>query len=112
MALLFLRDSKIVIFAPEILLSFARKLKLATSVALLSSCYYNSSQLSLYHNLVPAVCQDDDIAMKVHTPLIAWHNRERVSSADFQPVAYPDGKSRLATGGDDKHVIVSPTISS
>ena len=45
--------------------------------------------------------------MKVCTPLIAWHNRERVSSADFQPVPYPDGGSRLATGGDDKHVVVS-----
>ena len=45
--------------------------------------------------------------MKVHTPLIAWHNRERVSSADFQPVPYPNGQCRLATAGDDKHVIVS-----
>jgi hypothetical protein len=45
--------------------------------------------------------------MKVYTPLISWHNRERVSSADFQPVAYPNGQPRLATGGDDKHVIVS-----
>ena len=48
--------------------------------------------------------------MKVYTPLIAWHNRERVSSADFQPVPYPDGQSRLATGGDDKHVVVSFTF--
>ena len=45
--------------------------------------------------------------MKVYTPLIAWHNRERVSSVDFQPVAYPKGQPRLATAGDDKHVVVS-----
>ena len=47
------------------------------------------------------------IKMKVYTPLIAWHNRDRVSSVDFQPVAYPKGQPRLATAGDDKHVVVS-----
>ena len=49
--------------------------------------------------------------MKVFTPLIAWHNRDRVSAIDFQPVPHPrptkDGGTRIATGGDDNHVIVS-----
>ena len=49
--------------------------------------------------------------MKVWTPLIAWHNRDRVSAIDFQPFPHPkptkDGGTRIATGGDDKHVIVS-----
>jgi len=44
--------------------------------------------------------------MKAYTPAISWHNRERVASADFQPVPYPGGEARLATGGDDKHVVV------
>ena len=49
--------------------------------------------------------------MKVWTPPIAWHNRDRVSTIDFQLVPYPkstkDGGTRIATGGDDNHVIVS-----
>ena len=48
--------------------------------------------------------------MKVETPSIAWHNRDRVSSIDFQPKAHPkptqNGGTRIATGGDDNHVIV------
>jgi len=48
--------------------------------------------------------------MKVSTPGVAWHNRERVASVDFQPQAWPvlaDKEAvRLATGGDDKHVVV------
>jgi len=48
--------------------------------------------------------------MKVWTPPIAWHNRDRVSTIDFQPVPYPkstkDGGTRIATGGDDNHVII------
>lgn len=48
--------------------------------------------------------------MKVCTPLISWHNRERVSAIDFQPTAHPkatkDGGTRLATGGDDNHVVI------
>ena len=51
------------------------------------------------------------LTMKVFTPLIAWHNRDRVSAIDFQPVPHPrptkDGGTRIATGGDDNHVIVS-----
>ena len=52
--------------------------------------------------------------MRVSTPTISWHNRERVSSLDFQPAPFPGptpgaqtGSTRLATAGDDKHVIVS-----
>jgi len=53
--------------------------------------------------------------MRVATPTVSWHNRERVSSLDFQPVAYPcqtpNGTksgypTRLATAGDDKHVLI------
>ena len=53
--------------------------------------------------------------MKVSTPTVSWHNRERVSSVDFQPVAYPKPTTngatagydcRLASAGDDKHVVV------
>jgi len=52
--------------------------------------------------------------MKVSTPAISWHNRERISSIDFQPVCYPAPTkenqrrniSRLASGGDDKHVVI------
>jgi len=51
----------------------------------------------------------------VATPTVSWHNRERVSSLDFQPVAYPSQTpngtksgypTRLATAGDDKHVLI------
>ena len=51
--------------------------------------------------------------MKVSTPAISWHNRERISSVDFQPLCYPPpskensrSTSRLASGGDDKHVVI------
>jgi len=48
--------------------------------------------------------------MKVETPSIAWHNRDRVSSIDFQPKPHPkptqNGGTRIATGGDDNHVII------
>ena len=51
--------------------------------------------------------------MKVSTPAISWHNRERISSVDFQPTCYPTPSketsrcvSRLASGGDDKHVVI------
>ena len=51
--------------------------------------------------------------MKVSTPAISWHNRERISSVDFQPICYPPALednsrtvSRLASGGDDKHVVI------
>ena len=51
--------------------------------------------------------------MKVQTPQIAWHNRDRVSSVSIQPFAYPtptkEGGTRIATGGDDTHVVVSNT---
>ena len=51
--------------------------------------------------------------MKVQTPQIAWHNRDRVSSVSIQPFAYPtptkEGGTRIATGGDDTHVVVSDT---
>ena len=49
--------------------------------------------------------------MRVLMPGISWHNRERISSVDFQPVSYPPGKTgkktRLASAGDDHHVVVS-----
>ena len=52
-----------------------------------------------------------DKNMKVQTPQIAWHNRERVSSVSIQPIAHPtptkEGGTRIATGGDDTHVVVS-----
>jgi len=48
--------------------------------------------------------------MKVQTPQIAWHNRDRVSSVSIQPFAYPtptkEGGTRIATGGDDTHVVI------
>ena len=50
--------------------------------------------------------------MKVSTPAISWHNRDRISSVDFQPVCYPATKDnarpiqRLASSGDDKHVVI------
>ena len=53
------------------------------------------------------------------TPTVSWHNRERVSSLDFQPVAYPSQTpngtksgypTRLATAGDDKHVLVRTLV--
>ena len=56
------------------------------------------------------VCKKTKI-MKVETPSIAWHNRDRVSSIDFQPKPHPkptqNGGTRIATGGDDNHVVVS-----
>lgn len=49
--------------------------------------------------------------MKVETPQIAWHNRDRVSTISIQPQPHPrptkDGGTRIATGGDDTHVVVS-----
>lgn len=49
--------------------------------------------------------------MKVETPQIAWHNRDRVSSISIQPQPHPkptkEGGTRIATGGDDTHVVVS-----
>jgi len=48
--------------------------------------------------------------MKVQTPQIAWHNRDRVSSVSIQPFAYPtptkEGGTRIATSGDDCHVVI------
>ncbi|CAB4060598.1 CHAF1B [Lepeophtheirus salmonis] len=45
--------------------------------------------------------------MKVSTPSISWHNRERISSIDFQGTHWPNEKhNRLASGGDDKHVVI------
>jgi len=53
--------------------------------------------------------------MRVATPTVSWHNRERVASVDFQPTAYPSQTpngtksgypTRLATAGDDKHVLI------
>ena len=46
--------------------------------------------------------------MKVLTPSISWHDRQRVSSLDFQPRPEddPNGPLRLATAGDDHHVVV------
>lgn len=50
--------------------------------------------------------------MKVSTPAISWHNRERISSVDFQPICFPPQTdksrsiNRLASGGDDKHVVI------
>jgi WD40 repeat protein len=51
--------------------------------------------------------------MKVSTPAISWHNRERISSVDFQPICYPPPSkeksrsvNRIASGGDDKHVVI------
>ena len=50
--------------------------------------------------------------MKVSTPAISWHNRERISSVDFQPICFPSqtdksrSVNRLASGGDDKHVVI------
>ena len=47
--------------------------------------------------------------MKVQTPQIAWHNRDRVSSVSIQPYSHPKPLkefSRIATGGDDTHVVV------
>ena len=51
--------------------------------------------------------------MKVQTPQIAWHNRDRVSSVSIQPCSHPKPLkefSRIATGGDDSHVVVSTTF--
>merc|ERR1711962_1779591 len=57
--------------------------------------------------------------MRVATPTVSWHNRERVASVDFQPVAYPSQTpngtksgypTRLATAGDDKHVLVRTLV--
>lgn len=47
--------------------------------------------------------------MKLVIPEISWHNRDPVLSVHFQPVA-DDGYYRLATGGSDSHVFVSPTF--
>ena len=70
------------------------------------SCDHISAETLLDKNLE---------TMKVFTPLIAWHNRDRVSAIDFQPVPHPrptkDGGTRIATGGDDNHVIVSSEFS-
>jgi len=48
--------------------------------------------------------------MKVETPQIAWHNRDRVTSVSIQPKPYPNptrsGGCRIATGGDDSHVVI------
>ena len=50
--------------------------------------------------------------MKVSTPAISWHNRERISSVEFQPICFPSqtdnsrSVNRLASGGDDKHVVI------
>jgi len=48
--------------------------------------------------------------MKVQTPQIAWHNRDRVSSVSIQPFPYPtptkEGGTRIATSGDDCHVVI------
>ncbi len=50
--------------------------------------------------------------MKLCTPAIAWHNRERVSSVDFQPRPWPVPPAgqpdliRVASGGDDHHVVI------
>ena len=63
--------------------------------------------------------QDLSVAMKLCTPAIAWHNRERVASVDFQPRQWPEPEEsgvkrvRVASGGDDHHVVVSkmsPTL--
>ena len=48
--------------------------------------------------------------MKVCTPGIAWHDRQRVSAIDFQPGhdgGEEEGLVRLATAGHDNHVVVS-----
>lgn len=51
------------------------------------------------------------LSMKVETPQIAWHNRDRVSSISIQPQPHPkptkEGGTRIATAGDDTHVVVS-----
>jgi len=48
--------------------------------------------------------------MKVQTPQIAWHNRDRVSSVSIQPFPHPtptkEGGTRIATCGDDSHVVI------
>jgi len=60
--------------------------------------------------------------MKVVTPAVAWHDRQRVAAIDFQPCPWPlpsedmhkkvvegqrrEKSIRVATGGDDKHVVV------
>eukprot|EP00095_Tigriopus_kingsejongensis_P003471 maker-scaffold13_size735724-snap-gene-6.28 protein:Tk03471 transcript:maker-scaffold13_size735724-snap-gene-6.28-mRNA-1 annotation:"GI20194" len=47
--------------------------------------------------------------MKTLTPAMAWHNRDRVSSLDWQPRPQPEDRlerPRLATGGDDHHVVI------
>lgn len=48
--------------------------------------------------------------MKVLTPQISWHDRQSILSVDFQNRAYNDDPFaqtyRLATGGNDSHVIV------
>lgn len=47
--------------------------------------------------------------MHVLTPSISWHNRDRIASVDFQPVSWPPlgNRLRLASAGDDHHVVVS-----
>lgn len=58
--------------------------------------------------------------MKLVIPEISWHNRDPVLSAHFRPIVDGDdddddgsgskGRYRLATGGSDSHVFVSPKL--
>lgn len=48
--------------------------------------------------------------MKCTIPEISWHNRDPVLSVDIQPKPLlannKNGKTRLASGGSDSHVLV------
>ena len=61
--------------------------------------------------------------MRVRTLEIRWHDSKPISTCDFQPVPFkkarpasdkhfPAQAYRLATGGEDNHVRVSPQTSS
>jgi hypothetical protein len=72
------------------------------------------------------VVSEQDLAMRVITPAISWHDRHRVSAVDFQPAPWPDASAaqtspsstastqssvskvqrRMASAGDDHHVVV------
>lgn len=73
--------------------------------------HQNTREFCDYCDFSQKIILESKVTMKVWTPMIAWHNRERVSSVDFQPQPYPrptkDGGTRVATAGDDNHVTVS-----
>lgn len=78
-------------------------LKIEKIIPPLLFCFLHHHILCFGALLPSAISQ----TMKVETPQISWHNRDRIAGIDFQPKPYPNDKIRLASGGDDKHVVVS-----